>query len=215
MTAKIEINTGAAAAKLAEAQKLLANGRSMFRTIAGVLEAETERNFEAQGRPSWAPLKASTIRGRTKRGERGANFVGPRSVLKILQDRGTLAASISTDYGGDFAQVGAGGAANAYAAVHQFGATVERAPYSTKVRLRTDAKGNLLRQGKDGKLAVFAKDSHKRVRESWHEVGAFTVKIPARPYLPFLGSAQSGVLQPEAERSILEVVTNAIAASLS
>lgn len=208
MTAKIEINTGAAAAKLAEAQKLLANGRSMFRTIAGVLEAETERNFEAQGRPSWVPLKASTIAARKKRNNGG-------SVMRILQDSGTLAASISTDYGGDFAQVGAGGAASAYAAVQQFGATVERAPYSTKVRLRTDAKGNLLRQGKDGKLAVFAKDSHKRARESWHEVGAFTVKIPARPYLPFLGSAQSAVLQPEAERSILDVVTTAIAASLS
>lgn len=208
MTAKIEINTGAAAAKLAEAQKLLANGRSMFQQIAQVLEAETERNFQAQGRPSWVPLKASTIAARKKRNNGG-------SVMRILQDSGTLAASISTDYGGDFAQVGAGGAASAYAAVHQFGATVERAPYSTKVRLQTDAKGNLLRQGKDGKLAVFAKDSHKRARESWHEVGAFTVKIPARPYLPFLGSAQSAVLQPEAERSILDVVTTAIAASLS
>ena len=61
MTAKIEINTGAAAAKLAEAQKLLANGSSMFQQIAQVLEAETERNFQAQGRPSWVPLKASTI----------------------------------------------------------------------------------------------------------------------------------------------------------
>lgn len=208
MTAKIEINTGAAAAKLAEAQKLLANGRSMFQQIAQVLEAETERNFQAQGRPSWVPLKASTIATRKKRNNGG-------SVMRILQDSGTLAASISTDYGGDFAQVGAGGAASAYAAVQQFGTTVERAPYSTKVRLRTDAKGNLLRQGKDGKLAVFAKDSHKRARESWHEVGAFTVKIPARPYLPFLGSAQSAVLQPEAERSILDVVTTAIAASLS
>lgn len=208
MTAKIEINTGAAAAKLAEAQKLLTNGRSMFQQIAQVLEAETERNFQAQGRPSWVPLKASTIAARKKRNNGG-------SVMRILQDSGTLAASISTDYGGDFAQVGAGGAASAYAAVHQFGATVERAPYSTKVRLRTDAKGNLLRQGNDGKLAVFAKDSHKRARESWHEVGAFTVKIPARPYLPFLGSAQSAVLQPEAERSILDVVTTAIAASLS
>lgn len=208
MTAKIEINTGAAVAKLAEAQKLLANGRSMFQQIAQVLEAETERNFQAQGRPSWVPLKASTIAARKKRNNGG-------SVMRILQDSGTLAASISTDYGGDFAQVGAGGAASAYAAVHQFGATVERAPYSTKVRLRTDAKGNLLRQGKDGKLAVFAKDSHKRARESWHEVGAFTIQIPARPYLPFLGSAQSAVLQPEAERSILDVVTTAIAASLS
>lgn len=204
MTARIEIKIGVAAAKLAEAQKLLADGRSMFRQIAQALEAETERNFEAQGRPSWVPLKATTIAARNKRNNGG-------SVLRILQDRGILAASISTDYGADFAQVGAN---TPYAAIHQLGGTIERAPYSTKTRLRTDAKGNLLRQGKDGKLAVFAKDRHKRVRESWHEVGAFTVNIPARPYLPFLGAAQSGVLQPEAEKSVLEIVTAAIEASL-
>lgn len=204
MTARIEIDTGVAAAKLAEAQKLLADGRGMFRQIAQVLEAETERNFEAQGRPAWVPLKAPTIAARQKRNNGG-------SVLRILQDRGILAASISTDYGADFAQVGAN---TPYAAIHQLGGSIERAPYSTKTRLRTDAKGNLLRQDKDGKLAVFAKDRHKRVRESWHEVGAFTVNIPARPYLPFLGSAHSGVLQPEAEKSILDIVTAAIEASL-
>lgn len=204
MTARIEIDTGVAAAKLAEAQKLLADGRGMFRQIAQALEAETERNFEAQGRPAWVPLKATTITARQKRNNGG-------SVLRILQDRGILAASISTDYGADFAQVGAN---TPYAAIHQLGGSIERAPYSTKTRLRTDAKGNLLRQGKDGKLAIFAKDRHKRVRESWHEVGAFTVNIPARPYLPFLGSAQSGVLQPEAEKSILDIVTAAIEASL-
>lgn len=204
MTARVEIKIGVAAAKLAEAQKLLADGRSMFRQIAQALEAETERNFEAQGRPSWVPLKATTIAARNKRNNGG-------SVLRILQDRGILAASISTDYGVDFAQVGAN---TPYAAIHQLGGTIERAPYSTKTRLRTDAKGNLLRQGKDGKLAVFAKDRHKRVRESWHEVGAFTVNIPARPYLPFLGAAQSGVLQPEAEKSVLDIVTAAIEASL-
>lgn len=86
---------------------------------------------------------------------------------------------------------------------------------STKVRLRTDGNGNLQRQRKNPNLAVFAKEENQQVRESWHEVGAYTVRIPARPYLPFLGSAQSGVLQPEAERSVLEAVTNAITASLS
>lgn len=198
----IQIDSGAAAKALGQLESAVTNAEPMFRAIAGALEAETERNFEAQGRPSWVPLSKATIAERTKR-NRGS------TVLRILQDRGILAASVSSDYGADFALVGAGGAAAAYAGAHQFGATIKRAPYSTKVRLRTDAKGNLLRQGTEGsaaRRAIFAKDSHKRVRESWHEVGEYTVKIPARPYLPFFGPPDSGVLQPEAAQSVLDVV---------
>lgn len=56
-------------------------------------------------------------------------------------------------------------------------------------------------------MAVFAKNAHKRARESWHEVGEYTTTIPARPYLPFKGAADNAVLQPEAERSILDAIT--------
>lgn len=193
----VEINAGAAQEKLDALTNTLGNPRLLFQAIAGVLGSETESNFEAQGRPSWVPLSASTVTARLKR-NKGS------SVMQILQDHGILAKSISTEYGDDFALVGAGGAAKDYAAIHQFGGTISRAPYSTKVRLRTDSKGKLLRQG-DNKLAVFAKDSHKRARESWHEVGAYTIKIPARPYLPFKGS-DAGMLQPETERKVLDLV---------
>lgn len=202
----IQLDAGAAAQALQALETAVSDASPMFRAIAGALEAETERNFAAQGRPSWVPLSKATIAERTKR-NRGS------SVLKILQDRGILAASVTSEWGADYALVGAGGAASAYAGVHQFGATITRPPYSVKVRLRTDAKGNLVRQGAEGKaknLAVFAKDSHKRVRESWHEVGEYTVNIPARPYLPFFGSAQNGVLQPEAAKSVLDIVQNAL-----
>lgn len=67
--------------------------------------------------------------------------------MTILQDAGILASSISSDFGPDFALIGAGGAARAYAAIHQFGGVIDRTPYSTRVRLRTDAKGELVRQG--------------------------------------------------------------------
>lgn len=204
MNTSIRIDTGTASAKLAEAQKLLADGRSMFQRIAAALRQQTLENFNAGGRPSWVPLKASTIAAR-KKGKKGS------SVLRILQDSRMLRDSLSTDHGADFAQVGAN---TPYAAIHQLGGTIERAPSRTKVRLRTDEDGNLQRQRKHRNLAVFAKEDEGQVRESWHEVGAFTVNIPARPYLPFLGAAQSGVLQPEAEKSILDIVTAAIEASL-
>ena len=71
----------------------------------------------------------------------------------------------------------------AYARIHQLGGEINRAPYSTRIRLRTDARGNLARQPGNRNLAVFARDSHKRVRTSWHEVRAYKIRLPARPFL--------------------------------
>ena len=141
------------------AAQQLADATPLFRSLASLLEAETEANFAAQGRPNWVPLSAATRAERLKRNKGG-------SVLKILQDSGILAASISSSYGADFALVGAGGAAKDYAAIHQFGGTVDVPAHSVKTRLRTDAKGGLVRQANHKNLAVFAKDSHKRVRAS-------------------------------------------------
>jgi phage virion morphogenesis protein len=204
------INAGAAKQRISDVIHLLQDGRPLFQRISGTFESETEQNFAAQGRPSWVPLSKATIAEREKR-NKGS------SVLKILQDRGILAASISSDYGPDFSLIGAGGAAGDYAAIQHLGGTIERAPYSTKVRLRTDAKGNLVRQGTEGRaknLATFAKDGHKRVRESWHQVDAYKITIQPRPYLPFLGSGTSAELQPEAAQSVLDVVTRMLGDAL-
>ena len=208
---KVEINDREVIARIEEAASKLENMRPLFQRIAGVLEAETEDNFAAQGRPHWAPLSKATIAARMKR-NKGS------SVLKILRDRGILASSISTAFGNDFAQIGVGGAARDYAAIHQFGGTIERAPQSRKTRLRTDAKGNLLRQGDEGSAkgrAVFAKDRHKRAREQWSTVGPYQITIPARPYLPFTGSGASAQLQPEAARSVLDAISRMLADALN
>jgi len=196
----VAIDAGAASAKLEALAAKLKHPRDLFQAIAQVLESETEANFKAQGRPGWTKLADSTVKERLKRNKGG-------TVLQILQDSGILAGSISSDYGDDFARVGA---ATPYAAIHQFGGTIVRPAHLTKVRLRTDAKGQLVRQGDKGRsanLAVFAKKSHKLARESRHEVGEYTIDIPARPYLPFKGTADNAVLQPEAERSILDEIT--------
>lgn len=207
----VDINDDGARRKIGDILERLTDGRPMFQRIAAALEAETEANFAAQGRPHWVPLAAATIASRLKRNNGG-------TVLKMLQDHGILASSISSDYGPDFALIGAGGAARAYAAIHQFGGTIDRAPYSTRVRLRTDAKGNLIRQGDEGSAkgrAVFAKDKHKRARETWAQVDAYQVTIPARPYLPFTGSSASATLQPEASRAVMDVLTRFLSEPLS
>ena len=204
---EIEINARELQARIEQAAAKLENMRPLMQRIAGTLEHETEANFAAQGRPSWAPLSKATIAKRLKRNNGG-------STLKILQDRGILASSISTAYGSDYAQIGVGGAARHYAAIHQFGGTIEGAPQSRKTRLRTDARGNLVRQGTEGRAkgrATFAKDSHKRARESWNTSGPYQIEIPARPYLPFTGSGASARLQPEAERSVLDAISRMLA----
>ncbi|WP_164844460.1 phage virion morphogenesis protein [Azoarcus sp. DN11] len=114
--------------------------------------------------------------------------------------------------------IGAGGAARDYAAIHQFGGTIDRAPYSTKVRHRTDAKGNLVRHGGGKNLAVFARqkrDPHEQFRETWASVDAYQITIPARPYLPFTGTSAGATLQPEAAQSVLDVMMRMLRDSLA
>lgn len=194
---KVDLDAGQAQAALNRVVQSLDHPQHLMQIVAGILEAETEANFAAEGRPHWVPLAARTRKERLSRNNGG-------SVLKMLQDRGILAASVSSAYGDDFAEIGAGGAARAYAGMQQFGGEIQRAPYSSWVRLRTDRKGNLMRQGKNGKLAVFAKDSHKQATTRRYTSEGYKIRIPARPYLPFSGPPGGARLQPEAEVSIMD-----------
>jgi phage gpG-like protein len=70
-----------------------------------------------------------------------------------------------------------------YAAIHEFGGVIKRTVKAGSVRLRTDRKGNLLRQ-KDN-LAIFAKTkgdkAHKQFREvSFAGGNTYEIRIPAR-----------------------------------
>lgn len=67
-----------------------------------------------------------------------------------------------------------------YAAVHEFGVRFIRAGRTGTTRLRTDAKGNLLRQAGHPHLAVFAKSSHSRAKEVAFTSQSHAVEIPAR-----------------------------------
>lgn len=172
------------------------NPRPLMRAIAGALETETEKNFANQGRPHWLGLSPRTLK---RRG-------GGRPM--ILQDTGRLAASISTSYGRDFARIGTN---VVYAAIHQFGGIIKRAERAGSGALRTDRQGNLLRQGAKGRLknlAVFAKASHKRVKQISYTVGAHQINMPARPYLP---ADQNGNLQADARMGIIREVREYLA----
>ncbi len=191
---KIEVNDAGVAALYQRLAGGMHNTTPLMRAIAGILDAETEANFSAEGRPKWLGLKPATIRARKKAG---------RWPGKILQGRGHLAASVSTRYNRTEAAIGSN---LVYAAIQQLGGKIERAAYSTKVRHRTDAKGELLRtEHFKGKGLVFAKDSHKRVMTRWYEVAAHSNTIPARPYMPF---DAAGNLQPGAREKVIGQMTD-------
>ena len=126
--------------------QLLCNARHprpMMRAIAAELLSITEDNFESE---SWGGKKwpANTRGG------------------KILQKSGQLAASIHTASGSHFARIGTN---KPYAAIHQFGGTIE---------------------AKNKPYLVF------KAGGSFHSVKQ--VNIPDRPYLPMSkgGTLQAG-----------------------
>lgn len=152
--------------------------RELMHRLGEYLLESTQNRYTTQTGPDgqkWEPLKPRYARTKKYNAD------------KILTLRGYLRRSYRYQVKGDDALQW--GTNDKRAAVHQFGDTIERAPYSKRVRLRTDGNGNLLlRAGKGkGKLATFARErgrrAHAQYRESWHEVGPYSITIPARPAL--------------------------------
>jgi hypothetical protein len=67
-----------------------------------------------------------------------------------------------------------------YAGPNEFGARITMPARQQKVRLRVDARGALVRQLGKSNLAMFARSSHKRVKESTVHVGAHEINLPER-----------------------------------
>lgn len=169
------------------------NMRPAMSEIARLLRNATEDAFAREASPfgqKWQPLKKSTLAAR-RGGGAGA---------KILQDSGQLAASITATSDATSATLTAG---KVYAAIHQFGGRIDYAPRSILVRLRTDRKGNLLRQKDHPNLAVFARDTHKLAFPIWGTSDGWSVNIPARPFLPI---NKSGDLAPATKDGVLDAL---------
>lgn len=100
-------------------------------------------------------------------------------------------------------------ASAAYAAIQQFGGTIERKAGMVTVRHRTNAKGELLRSAiMNGRGLVFAKRSHKRALERQFERAAHKISIPARPFMPV---RPDGSLYEGEEAAIVAQITEWIA----
>lgn len=165
-----EVKDDGASAGLTRVVAGFARPRALMRAIAGLFEAETEANFAAQGRPKWLGLRPPVASRR----------VGGM----ILQDSGQLAASVVTDYGGDFARIGSN---KPYARIHQQGGETSAHVILPRHKRALAFNGRLV----------------KRVNHPGS-------KIPARPYLP---ADAAGTLQPTTQAGVTRLA-NAYLASL-
>lgn len=185
MKITIEANDKASLAGLRLLARAAGDLRPAFEDIGEILVRSTAKRFEDQVGPdgqTWAPLSPAHLLFKQKKG------YSP----KILTMRGRLRASIVAKAAPAELQVGTN---VVYAAIQHFGGTIEKPERSGSLRLRTDAKGGLLRQGslKGGMIgpksalaskgAVFAKKGHKRFVERTFTAGAHEITIPARPFL--------------------------------
>lgn len=187
---KIEVQDQGLRAGLQDLARRGVDMSPAMREIAALLKDQTAQNFADQAGPGgpWAPFKRAP---RNKR----------RTSAKLLRDTARLSNSVVAASGPDFAQVGTN---VVYAAIHQFGGVIDRAPHSRLLRHRADRKGELLRTAMfNGKGLVFARASHKQVVQRWFEVKAYRIRIPARPFLPV---SADGTLQPGLAPRILDIL---------
>lgn len=148
--------------------------------IANLMASSVDRNFEAEGRPAWKPVRPATRRYKAKVGK-----------SRILTLSGNLARSIQAKVQGTSVVLGTN---VRHARIHQLGGKIQHYARSTwATARRTDEAG----------MGRFARTKGKRAHKSaLHQVftiGAHQTDIPARPFLVF---------QPGEQESYTQMVLN-------
>lgn len=169
----ISINSSALDATLAAISRRIAHKRDLLDDVGAALAENVRLGFTRSADPYGRAWAPLTAR----KGE-------------PLRDTGRLMNSITHRTSANDVVVGTN---VKYAAIHQFGGDIEHAARSIRVRLR---------KTRDGRTQ-FAKDSHKRVTVKWGEAQPWTVRIPARPFLP---TAANG-LPPDWETQVMEMAS--------
>ena len=135
----------------------------IYREIGQSLLVSIRQGFEVERSPdgeAWEPLKPATVRQR--KGD----------AHPILQRKGHLKKTITWKANPDSVIVGTN---LVYAAVHQFGAVINRAAGATKLHFRR------ISRGKNKGQVRFAKANDKRAKFGM-ATAAHVIRIPARPY---------------------------------
>jgi len=154
-------------------KKRLNPNKELMTAIAGEMLASVEDNFRNQGANvpgGWPALSPATIKQKQRKNR----------VLSILQSQGRMLKANKASATNDTAMVSNNAG---YAAIHNYGGTINIGTRERMLRHRTNAKGDLLTNEQYPHLLIFAKKSHKRVREISLVQRAYSIKIPARPFM--------------------------------
>jgi len=183
----IEVHDQAVQEALAALARRICNIGTALEMVGEEMVKRIDRRFETESGPDgvkWEKLKPATRR--RKRG------------TKILTESGDLRGSIVPQVAGAALTLGA---YEPYAAIHQFGGTIQRQAGQVTVRHRTTAGGELLRSEiMGGRGLVFAKAGHKRALTRSFAHAAYAMRIPPRPYFPV---ESDGSLYGEEQRALV------------
>ncbi|EKN3971082.1 phage virion morphogenesis protein [Yersinia enterocolitica] len=129
----------------------------LMRELAAAMGDAVEENFKNQGRPAWMGWSPA--------------YAKKRAGGQILQLSGRLAASTVQESDNDSASVGTN---SVYGPIHQFGGEIKRKARKQDMHFR---------QKKNGEVGNrFVKKSKSNFVQT-AAVGAYTIKMPARPFL--------------------------------
>lgn len=143
---RIDIDDRSVLATLEDLRRRVTDMTPVMAGIAAEMASLTEARFAAEG-PGWPSLAQGTILDRIKSG----HWPG-----KMLQRSGQLAASIQTEHGRDYAQIGT---AKVYGAIHQFGGQAGRGRKVTipaRPYLPMDDGGALTAEARESILDILA-----------------------------------------------------------
>jgi len=141
---------------------------------------QVDKHFQEEMGPQgpWEELSDATLERRRKGKKNDSS--------KILQDTGRLKLSIVSGPGhieelADFSFIF--GTNVSYAAVHQYGAVIQKAAGQQTLRFALDKFGLLKKQKNNKNLLKFAKKRDKYALEASVQRKAHTIVIPERPFL--------------------------------
>lgn len=152
---------------LVRIERVINDPTSFWKPVANYLENATRERFASTQAPDGSTWKPSI---------RALNHATMGGSPQTLNDTGRLKNSMASIVNGASFQFGTN---SEYAAIHQFGGTINHGSRTAKVWRK---------YGKDGVKPKFVKQNDrnkiaKNTIETEHSIGSYSVTMPARPFL--------------------------------
>lgn len=176
---QFEYNNQAVLSRIRQIATTLGSPEPLLRDIGEVLVESTQQRFSTQQSPDGVPWQALSPRYQAHK---------HINADKILTLRGYLGGGMRYQVSGDTLAVGTN---SKYGAIHQFGGEITIPARSQQAYFNQDKSGEVGR--------LFVKKSRSNFAQ-WVSIGAYTIKIPARPFLGVSVADEQAMLAKIEER---------------